>query len=149
MSKLSKAIDEAAQSLAKAISFSPDLAKASHDAMHHHAVHAAAAARAGKMEEAGQHRHMHLKHALDNAKSKGYHGMHEAMRRNMDHYNSEASDEIYSAAGYGSSPVGGIDMKNPKMHPAEKHFRKGGAFVGHASDKALKDGGDGEKSKKK
>ena len=138
MDRLAKAFDDACQDLAVAMNYSQDLAKASHDAMHHHAVHAAAASRAGKMDEAGQHRFMHLRHALENARGKGYHAMHDAMRRNMDHYSQEASDEVHSAA-YGSSPVSGIDMKNPKMHAAEKHFRRGGSFVPHASDKGFKE----------
>lgn len=145
MDNLKKAFDDASQDLAVALNYSPDLAKASHDAMHHHAVHAAAAARAGKMDEAGQHRFMHLRHALENARNKGYHGMHDGMRRNMDHYNSEATDEVYSAAGYGSSPVGGVDMQQPKMHPAEKHFRKGGGFVAHPGDKVFKEDYKGHK----
>lgn len=146
MSRLAKAFDDASHDLATAINYSPDLAKASHDAMHHHAVHAAAASRAGKMDEAGQHRAMHLTHALENAKTKGYYGMTDSMRTNMDHYSREGSDEVSAAAGYGSSPVSGVDMKQPKMHPAEKHFRKGGGFVPHPSDKGLK--GETKSSKK-
>lgn len=143
MSRLAKAIDGAAMSLVKAME--DPLLKAGHDAMHHHALHAAAAARAGKTEEAGQHRYMHMRHALENARCKGYHGMMDSMRNNMDHYHREGSDEVYAAA-YGSSPVSGVDMSQPpKMHAAQKHFHKGGGFVPHAGDKAFKDESKGSK----
>jgi hypothetical protein len=144
-SKLAKAMDAASSALASGIGFDDALVKASHDAMSHHALHAAAAARAGKMDEAKQHRFMHLRHALENSRTKGYHDMSYAMKRCMDHHEAEAGDELRAANG--DSPLSAFAMdQQAKMHPAEKHFRKGGGFVPHPADKAFKEDYKGHKS---
>lgn len=137
-SKLAKAMDDAISGLSKAISFDDTLAKASHDAMAHHAVHARAAEQAGKHEESKQHKFMQLRHSLESARGKKTSGdMEGSMRRNMEHYGNEASGEV----GYGWA-----SSDNSKDHPAVKHFKAGGAFKPHAHDSQFKEDYAGKKN---
>lgn len=129
MNDIAKAMDIAAANLGAAITYKPDLVKAGQDAMQHHAMHAAAACKAGKMDEAAKHKFMHLRHALENSRDKGYHQMGESMRRNTDHHEREAQDEV------GSS----WDPNSKADHPAIKHFKGGGGFKPHAHDKTFKE----------
>lgn len=136
MDKLATSFDEASADLHKAISFDSDLAKAAHDAMFHHALHAAAASRAGKTEEAAKHTFMHMRHALENVRGKDSYGMRDAMQRNITHYSNEAHDELNSPEyqrGYGQ------DDHKKKKHKLVKHFEEGGGFASHPSDKGFEE----------
>lgn len=143
MSKLSKAFDEASSALSRAIVFSSDLNKAGHDAMHHHALHAAAACKAGKMDEAAQHSFMHMRHAVENARGKDYYGMSDAVERNVRHYKQEAQDEL-NAPGY-QRGYGGAEDAKKKKHKLVKHFEDGGKFTPHPGDKSFKEDYKGNK----
>lgn len=107
----------------------PDLFKGAHDAMYHHACHARAAEEASwggpdpkKNEEvrghASKHAHAMLKHALDNAKGRSGSSMKYAMQKSADYFGDEA---------YGSDK----DAHSKKV----KHFKDGGGFIPHKSDK--------------
>lgn len=140
MSKLAKAFDAASTALKKTLADGDfDLNKAGHDAMHHHALHAEAAARAGKYDEAKQHRFMQMRHGVENARSKSFPDMRQSLSSCMDHSSREAQDELSGAESAGGW-AGGYSSRDPKKkHATQKHFEGGGGFVPHAHDKSFKE----------
>lgn len=104
-----------------------DLYKGVHDAMFHHAAHAAAAQRASYgpgmtdkdnqrcREAAKKHTMEFLKSALENAENRDAYAMKSALQRAINYYEQEASDETYS--------------KTPEKDLLVGHFRSGGGYV--------------------
>jgi len=127
MSRLAKAMGRVGDLLGDA----DPLIKSCQDAMYHHACHAKAARVAGDQKAERQHEFMFLRHALEHArKNKSRYGsMADKMRRNIDHYRSEADDEISYA---GDAATDG----NPKV----KHHKEKKGFAGHKADKSFKEG---------
>jgi hypothetical protein len=127
---LEKAIGRAqCMDLKKAVS---DGLKKCHDAMYHHALHAEAANRAGKKEEARKHMLALMQHAVENVKDRDSIGIKMGVNDNVNHYGREASESLIPY-GFGDS----LDKPGQKLHPATKHFKEGGKFVPHKGDKKL------------
>lgn len=136
---LEKSIRKARERLlGKNIDSDDDIQKGVHDAMYHHACHAKAADSAcyksggddnhrKKCKSAAkQHGQMFLKHAVANASKKSdLWGMKNSLRKNLDHFDDEASDSVYSVEG------------DPDHAKRKKHHESGGGFVPHAHDKNL------------
>lgn len=115
--------------LKKAVS---DGLKKCHDAMYHHALHAEAANRAGKKEEAKKHMLALMRHALENVKDRDMYGIKNGIADNVNHYSREASESLLPY-GWGDQ----LDKQGQKLHPATKHFKEGGKFVPHKGDKKI------------